>query len=85
MVAERRISTKSIARKEPLEYVLSDTILINIDGVWTVFYNGSTYIALLDASSREDALTQIAEMMFMKVGVRPNSSLDPDRITARSC
>jgi hypothetical protein len=48
----------------------TDTILVQVDGIWTLFYKGRTYIALLDARSRDDALTQIAEMMFMTVDKR---------------
>jgi hypothetical protein len=84
MASERRAFMESISRKDPIEYVVSDTILMNIDGVWTFFYKGRKYIAMLDARSRDDALAQIAEMMFMKIGHEKVSCFMNDRMPALS-
>jgi hypothetical protein len=57
-----------MARKNPVEKMLGDMILTHVEGVWTLLYKDHRYMDLIDAHSRDDALSQIAEMMFMKVG-----------------
>jgi hypothetical protein len=57
-----------MARKNRIEKLLGDMILMHVKGVWTVLYKDHRYIALPDACSREDALSQIAELMFVQIG-----------------
>lgn len=68
--AERsRQQVKSPAEEAVLagiERVLSNSRLVNCEGVWTLLYQGREYMRLLDARSREDAEQQIAEMLFLR-------------------
>jgi hypothetical protein len=48
-----------MSEKIPLNFSL-----IEIDGVWTLFYQGRSYVALIDAQTREDAEEQLAEMLL---------------------
>ena len=56
------------------ECIGSGATLMQVDGVWTIFFDGHNYMSLLDATSREDALIQIAEMRLLKIG----SSVSPE-------
>jgi hypothetical protein len=49
-----------------IEDILPHTTLDRVNGEWTLHYRRREYICLLDATSREDAETQIAEMLFMQ-------------------
>jgi hypothetical protein len=46
--------------------------LILRDGVWTLLYRGEEYIRLLDATSRDEAERQIAEMLLVAWRARLN-------------
>ena len=48
--------------------MLPNTELVEIEGTWTLFYQGREYIRLLDARSRADAEAQITEMLLIKLG-----------------
>ena len=50
--------------------MLPNTELVEIEGTWTLFYQGREYIRLLDARSRADAEAQITEMLLIKLGQR---------------
>ena len=49
-----------------IESVLENTLVTEVDGVWTLLYESREYVRLLDAVSREDAEQQIAEMLFLR-------------------
>jgi hypothetical protein len=40
--------------------------LAQVDGIWTIMHQNGAYMQLLDASSREDAEQQVAEMLFLR-------------------
>jgi hypothetical protein len=67
MAAGRGTSAGLTACKD--ECVSNNMTLMNVDGVWTIFYQGTRYMDLLDARSRDDALAQIVEMIFMESGM----------------
>jgi hypothetical protein len=45
--------------------------LVQIEGQWTLMYKGSEYMRLLEATSRDDAEQQIAEMLFVYAKDKP--------------
>ena len=56
------------------EKILLSFALIEIDGVWTLFYKGRPHVALVDAQSRKDAEEQLAEMLLKASKNRPLST-----------
>ena len=56
------------------QIALPNCTLAQLDGVWTLFYEGKVYIRLIDAKSRTDAQEQIAEMFFQSMEARLNPS-----------
>ena len=48
-----------------IETILKNTKLFDEDGTWVLLYNNRKYLRLLDATSRDDAEQQIAEMLFL--------------------
>ena len=44
---------------------MNECELIHADGAWVLLWQGREYIRLLEATSREDAERQIAEMLFI--------------------
>ena len=63
--------TISLEHEDSVMYVLEDTTLLEVEGMWTLFYKGQRYVTLLDARCRQDALHQVEEMAFMKIGSAP--------------
>jgi hypothetical protein len=49
-----------------IEQIFDKTKLVQVNGTWALIYNDREYICLLEATSREDAEQQIAEMLFQK-------------------
>jgi hypothetical protein len=49
-----------------IEEILKDASLHEIDGTWTLFFEGKEYMRLLDAKSRADAEQQIYEMLLVR-------------------
>jgi hypothetical protein len=47
-----------------LHPILPDTQLLEVAGVWTLYYKGRQYMRLLDASSRKDAEDMITELLL---------------------
>jgi hypothetical protein len=45
--------------KQPVQ----ETKLLQVAGVWTIYYKGQEYLRLLDATSRADAEQQLSEML----------------------
>lgn len=69
----RRMQAAASAWSTMSENISPDMALVEIDGVWTLFYQGRPYVALVDAQSREDAEEQLAEMLLNAAKNRPIS------------
>ena len=72
----RRMQAAVSAWSTMSENTRPDMALVEIDGVWTLFYQGRPYVALVDAQSREDAEEQLAEMLLKAAKTRPISHLE---------
>ena len=56
----------------------SEYTLVNEGGAWAVYHLGKEYIRLLSATSKEDAESQIAEMLLLRLEVSyPDEPAEP--------
>lgn len=62
-----------------IDTVLRAAKIVHANGTWTLVYKGAPYMLLLDATSRDEAELQIAEMLLVRAvpdGAQHNSRPD---------